>query len=100
MIYGKMRLFDYWLIKVNEDYAQEVFPDKAAAPDGQVKLSIYPTSTGTQDNILYANCAYIGLTHDNGIDDKYVIRYENERLKVAYIQRNGRYKQIYLKRVD
>lgn len=100
MIINNMRLYDYWLITVNEDYGQEVMPDAAAEPIGQVKLSIYPTSTGTQDNILYANCSYVGLTFDAEIDDKYIIQYGKERLKVMYIQPTGRYKQAFLKRVE
>ena len=100
MIINNMRLYDYWLVSVNEEYGQEVLPDAAAEPAGKVKLAIYPTSTGTQDNILYANCSYVGLTFDTEIDDKYVIQYGNERLKVMYKQHNGRFKQIFLKRVD
>ena len=100
MIINKMRLYDYWLITVNEDYQQEVLPDAATEPTGQVKLSIYPTSTGTQDNILYANCSYVGLTFDAEIDEKYIIQYGKERLKVMYIQPNGRFKQVYMKKVE
>lgn len=100
MIIGNFRYYDYWRITVNEEYGQEVLPDAAAEPIGQVKLSIYPTSTGTQENILYANCSYVGLTYDAEIDDKYIIQYGKERLKVMYIQPIGRYKQVFLKRVD
>lgn len=100
MIIGNFRYYDYWLITENEEYGQEVLPDAAAEPAGQVKLAIYPTSTGTQDNILYANCSYVGLTYDAGIDDKYIIKYGKERLKVMYIQPIGRYKQVFLKRID
>lgn len=100
MIVNRMRLYDYWLVSVNEAYGQEVMPPADAAPDGSVKLSIYPTSTGTQDNILYANCAYVALTYDAEINDKYVIAYEKERLKVMYCQPQGRMKQVFLRRVE
>jgi len=100
MIYSNMRLYDYWLVSVNEAYGQEVLPDAKAEPIGKVKLSIYPTSTGTQENILYANCAYVGLTFDTEIDDKYVILYEGKRLKVMYKQPMGRFKQVFLKQVE
>ena len=69
-------------------------------PLGKVKLSIYPTSTGIQENILYANCSYMALTFDAEIDDKYIILYEGKRLKVMYKQPIGRYKQVFLKQVD
>lgn len=100
MIINKMRLYDYWKVSVNEDYGQEVMPDVETEPIGQVKLAIYPTSTGTQDNILYANCSYVGLTYDAEIDDKYIILYEGQRLKVMYKQPNGRFKQVFMKRID
>ena len=100
MIFANMRHYDYWLVSVNEKYGQEVLPDTETQPTGQVKLSIYPTSTGTQENILYANCSYVGLTYDAEINDKYVIKYDNVRLKVMYIQPIGRYRQVFMKRVD
>ena len=100
MIMNSMRLYDYWLVAVNEEYAQEILPSAETAPDGSVKLSIYPTSTGTQDNILYSNCAYAALTFDAEIDDKYVIQYGKERLKVMYTQPQGRMKQVFLRRID
>ena len=95
-----MRLYDYWLVSVNDAYGQEVLPDENTEAAGKVKLSIYPTSTGTQENILYTNCSYIGLTFDAGIDDKYIIQYGKERLKVMYIQSMGRFKQVFLKRIN
>lgn len=100
MIMNRMRLYPYWLISVNEEYGQETLPEADAEAAGQVKLSIYPTSTGTQDNILYANCSYVGLTYDGEIDDKYIIQYGKERLKVMYVQPMGRYKQVYMKMVE
>ena len=100
MIINRMRLYDYWLVAVNEEYGQEVLPTAEETPAGKVKLSIYPTSAGTQDNILYANCAYVAMTFDAEINDKYVIAYGNERLKVMYQQPHGRMKQVFLKRVE
>ena len=100
MIFSNMRYYDYWKITVNEEYAQEVLPTADDEPTGQVKLAIYPTSTGTQENILYANCSYVGLTFDAEINDKYIINYEGQRLKAMYKQPIGRYKQVFFKRVE
>lgn len=100
MIMNSMRLYDYWLVAVNDEYGQEIMPTAETNPAGQVKLSIYPTSTGTQDNILYANCAYVGLTYDAEIDDKYIIQYGKERLKVMYCQPHGRFKQVFMRMVE
>ena len=95
-----MRLYDYYKTVNNAEYGQENLPAANATPEGKVKLSIFPISTGTQENILYSNCSYVGLTFDAEIDDKYVIQYVKERLKVMYIQPKGRFKQVFLKRVN
>lgn len=100
MIFSNMRYYDYWKVSVNEAYGQEVIPAETEPIAGQVKIAIYPTSTGTQDNILYADCSYVGLTYDAEIDDKYIIQKDKERLKVMYIQPVGRYKQVFMKRVN
>lgn len=100
MILNNMRLYNYWLISVNEEYGQEVLPTAETQPTGKVKLSIFPTNTGTQENILYANCSYVALTYDAEIDDKYIIQYGKERLKVMYTQPNSRFKQVFLKRIE
>ena len=100
MINVDMRLYDYYKTVNNAAYGQEHLQAADAKPEGKVKLSIFPISTGTQDNILYSNCSYIGLTFDAEIDDKYVIQYGKERLKVMYIQPKGRFKQVFLKRVN
>lgn len=94
-----MRLYNYWLITLNDEYAQEVLPEETAEPQGTVMLAIYPTSTGNQDNIKFADCSYVALTRSAEIDDKYVIQYGKERLKVRYIQPLGRLKQVFLKQV-
>lgn len=100
MINAAFREYDYYKTTVNKSYGQEVLPPLSATPEGKVKLSIFSTSKGTQDNILYMNCQYIGFTYDTEIDDKYIIQYGKERLKVLYIQSKGRYKQVFLKRVN
>ena len=51
------------------------------------------------DNILYKNCAYIGLTTDAEVNDTYVIKYGSERLKVLYVNPMGRFKQVFLQRM-
>ena len=95
-----MRQYDYYKTVHNDEYGQELIPAAETQPLGKVKLAIYPTTTGTQDNILYSNCSYVGLTYNAEIDDKYIILYGKERLKVMYIQPQGRYKQVFLKKVD
>lgn len=100
MINADMRQYDYYKTVLNAEYGQELIPAKDTEPLGTVKMAIYPTSAGTQDNILYSNCSYVGMTFDAEINDRYIVLKEEERLKVMYIQHKGRFKQVFLKKVD
>jgi hypothetical protein len=100
MIINGMRLYDYVKLIKNDSYGQEIIPPFDTAPLGQVKMSIYPSSVGTQENILYADCAYVGFTFNYEIDDKYVIQYGKERIKVMYDKPYGRMIQVFMKRVN
>lgn len=96
MIYADMRYYDFLTLGELDDYGQ---PTISEEPVGQVKMAIYTVSQSTQDNVLYENATYIGLTNDAEIDDKYVILDGEERLKVLYVQPRGRYKQVYMARM-
>ena len=96
MIMTEMRLYDFLTFGEMNDYGQ---PQLDEEPKGQVKMAIYTTSQSVQDNVLYENATYIGLTHDAEIDDKYVILDGNERLKVLYVQPKGRFKQVFMARM-
>ena len=94
MIATDMRLYNYFTIGAANEYGQPQMPDYDN-PVGQIKMSIYTTSQGTQDNINYKNANYIGLTYA-AIDDTYIIELNGEHLKVLYINPVGRYKQVYM----
>lgn len=96
MIYADMRYYDFLTFGELNDYGQEELSEE---PVGQVKMAIYTTSQSAQDNVLYQNATYIGLTNDAEIDDKYVILDGVERLKVLYVQPRGRYKQVFMARM-
>lgn len=96
MINYEMRSYDFFTIGENNEYGQ---PQVSAEPVGQIKMAIYSTSTAIQDNVLYKSAEYIGLTTDAEITDRYIIKYETERLKVLYIQKKGRFKQVFMERV-
>jgi hypothetical protein len=63
---------------------------------GTIKMAIYTTAQAIQNNIAYNNASYVGLTHDSKVNDAYVIKYGEKRLKVMYVQQRGRYKQVFL----
>lgn len=90
-----MRLYDYYAFgKLNAYGVQSVSADIK----GQVKMAIYTTSQSVQDNIRYKDATYVGLTHAD-IDDSFVIQYGEQKLKVLYVNEQGRYKQVYMKNV-
>lgn len=96
MINAAFRTYNYFICEEKNAYGQATISTEVA---GTIKMAIFNTSTSTQDNIKYKDASYIGLTHDANINDKYVIAYDTEKLKVLYIQPHGRYKQVYLREI-
>ena len=93
MINTDMHLYNYFTFGEDDGYGMTQL---STEPKGQIKMAINISSQSIQDNILYKDCSYVGLTHAN-VDDTYVIEYGNERLKVLYVNPKGRYKQVFLK---
>lgn len=96
MINAQMREYEYYTYGAKDTYGQAQL---SAEPQGKIKMAINILSQNTQDNILYKNCSYIGLTHDAEVNDTYVIQYEKERLKVLYVNPMGRFTQVFLQRM-
>ena len=90
MINADMRLYSYHTLGAMDAYGQPQLSENM----GLIKMAISNTSKATQDNILYNNASYIGVTHAP-IDDKYVIQYGEEKLKVLYVTK-GRYNIAFL----
>lgn len=91
-----MHTYKYYLYSEEDSYGQ---PQLSEAPQGSIKMAINITSQAIQDNILYQDCSYIGLTNNSIVNDTFVIQYGNERLKVLYVNPKGRLKQVYLKKI-
>lgn len=88
--------YDYFLLGVKNAYGQQTLPGKDAIPNGKINMAIYTTSQAIQDNILYKDSQYIGLTN-NDINDTYIIQYGDKRLKVLYVLPiKKRYTQVFL----
>lgn len=92
MINSEMCLYNYFTIGGKNAYGQATLPTE---PTGQIKMTINISSQSVQDNINYSGCQYIGLTRAN-VDDTYIIEYENEKLKVLYVNPKGRLKQVFM----
>lgn len=94
MINSDFRKYDYFTFGEDSGYGT---PTLSPQPVGKVKMAIYISSLATQDNILYKDATYVGLTMSADINDSCVIDYEGEKLKVLYVYPKGRYKVVYLK---
>lgn len=88
-----MRTYNYFTFGDDNGYGQPTLSD---VPHGTIKMAINITSQSTQDNILYKDGSYIGLTFDNSVNDTYVIQYGETKLKVLYVNPKGRYKQVFM----
>ena len=91
MITTEMRQYDYFTFGADDKYGQ---PMISKEPVGQIKMAIYLTSQSIQDNVLFEDSTYMGLTNDTKVNSNYVIKYGEERLKVLYVNPKGRYKQV------
>lgn len=102
MIMRNMKLYDYYAFGESDSYGQQtLIKDEEGNPvvQGSVKIAIYLTSQSVQDNINYKDCSYIGLTYDSNITEAFVIKYNEENLKVQYVNPNGKLKQVFLKKI-
>lgn len=95
MINADMQFYSYFTFGDMDGYGQ---PQLSENPIGEIKIAIYTSTLSTQDNVNYKDCSYIGVTQAP-IDDKYVIKYGEEKLKVLYVNPQGRYKQVFLKQL-
>lgn len=95
MINTNMRIYNYSTFGAKDAYGQATNDGEIK---GTIKMAISISSQSAQDNINYQDCNYIGLTMDE-LDDSYVIHYGKEKLKVLYVNPQGRYKQVFLKKL-
>lgn len=91
MINTRMKNYNYCLLAENDEYGQPQITEE----QGTIKMSISTTSQSIQDNINYKGAQYLGLTL-NDINDKYIIKYGEQKLKVLFVYTGGRYKQVFL----
>lgn len=94
MITTDMRAYNYFTLGEKDAYGQA----KASSEvKGTIKMTINISSQAIQDNINYKDCSYIGLTTDKSVNDKMIIQYGSEKLKVQYVNPKGRFIQVFLK---
>ena len=95
MINNDFRTYNFFLYQDADAYGQ---PQLSKEPQGQVKMAIYITNQAIQDNINYKSANYVGFTHSL-LDDAAVIDYNGQKLKVLYVNPQGRLKQVFLTKI-
>lgn len=95
MINTKMRNYNYSVLGGVDEYGQS----QAVSEEGTIKMAITLSSETLQDNALYSGAQYVGLTLEKHINSKFIIEYGDEKLKVLYVNPQGRYKQVFLSRM-
>lgn len=95
MINTAMRTYNYSTFGGKDAYGQATNSGEVV---GTIKMAISISSQSAQDNINYQDCNYVGLTTAK-LDDSYVIHYGSEKLKVLYVNPQGRYTQVFLKKI-
>ena len=81
-------------LETNDDYGQS----KISEVIKQIRMSINLTNEQITESPLYSKAQYIGLTLSRNISDKNIILFGEERLKVLYANKIGRYTQVFLVR--
>lgn len=89
-----MRNYTYQKYGEQDAYGQPVLGDKKF----QISMAISVISNQINDNVLYRDAQYIGLTR-GALDDKCIVNYGTDKLKVLYVL-PGRYNQVYMARCE
>lgn len=74
----------------------DLYGQPTLVPGGKISMAISVISNQIGDNVMYRDAQYIGLTK-GAIDDKCVVTYGTDKLKVLYVM-PGRYNQVYMAR--
>lgn len=90
-----MRKYGYYLYGEKDSYGQAQLSKEVV---GEVKMNINVASQSIQDSVAYSGTHYVALTNAD-INDKMVIQFGDEKLKVLYVNHHGRYKQVFLARM-
>ena len=89
-----MRNYTYQKYGEQDEYGQPTL-----GKGGTISMAISVISNQISDNVLYRDAQYIGLTKNEALDDKCIINYGSDKLKVLYVL-PGRFKQVYMARCE
>lgn len=77
---------------------QDLYGQPTLGEGGTISMAISVISNQIGDNVMYRDAQYIGLTK-GALDDKCVINYGTDKLKVLYVI-PGRFNQVYMARCE
>lgn len=77
---------------------QDAYGQPTLGKGGTISMAISVISNQISDNVMYRDAQYIGLTKGK-LDDKCVVTYGNDKLKVLYVI-SGRFNQVYMARCE
>jgi hypothetical protein len=95
MINTQMRSYNYTILDGVDEYGQ---PAAVEAVD-KIKMAINFANEAIQENALYSGATYVGLTLNKEINPSYIINFGTEKLKVTYVNKFGKYSQVFLARI-
>lgn len=86
---------NYTYLKYGE---QDAYGQPTLGKGGTISMAISVISNQINDNVLYRDAQYMGLTR-GALDDKCIVNYGNAKLKVLYVV-SGRFNQVYMARCE
>lgn len=87
---------NYTYLKYGE---QDAYGQPTLGKGGTISMAFSVISNQISDNVLYRDAQYIGLTKNAALDDKCIINYGSDKLKVLYVL-PGRFNQVYMARCE
>lgn len=96
MINRQMKHYSYSTFnKTKDSYGQHTL---VPVVYGDILMAINFINETIDENSLYSGAQYLGLT-SAPVNDSYVINFGDEKLKVLYVNPNGRLKQVFMARM-
>lgn len=95
MVNNDYKLYSYSALGTNDEYGQEVLSE----PIGTIKMAIYLNNQAVNGSVLYSGAEYIGLTKSKEINDTWVIHNGADKLKVLYVNTQGKLTQVAMVRL-
>ena len=81
------------------DELDEYGQPKVDNTEKECLMAISVTKHSPVDSPLYVDSEYTGITMDNELNDKCIVKYNGMKLKILYILK-GRFNQVFMQRIE